>query len=263
MATASLPTYSSGLSSKGSLLDETLIVLRQLDQGRSPAEVKAMVVEQDLLGKMTRANRAAVWKRIHARYLGDDGHARTLAHMVIHAPDRQTEKLVLFYEFCRAIPLLRDVTIECVYPRYVAGYSGVDKVDVQRYFDQSAATHPELTEWSPQTRAKIVSNTLTILRDFGLLRGTQRKQFSRLYVPLPAFVYVLYRLANDGATAPHQLLDASDWRLFFLERADVVVLLDEASTAGHCTFKHQGDVHTLDLRYPSLEACVEALTRKV
>lgn len=71
------------------------------------------------------------------------------------------------------------------------------------------------------------------------------------------------RLATDGVTAPRQLLDAKDWQLLFLERADVVVLLDEATAAGHCTFKHQGDVYTLDLRYPSLEVCVEALTTKV
>jgi len=33
----------------------------------------------------------------------------------------------------------------------------------------------------------------------------------------------------------------------------VVVLLDEATAAGYCTFKHQGGVHTLDLRYPPPE----------
>ena len=263
MATDSVPTYSSALSGKSSLIEETLTVLRQIDQGYSPAEIKAMVVENDLLGKMTRSTRESVWDHIHVRYLSGETHAPMLARMVVRAPDRQTERLVLFYEFCRSTPVLRDVTIECVYPRYAGGYTGIDKAIIQRYFDEVSATHPELTEWSPQTREKVVSNILTVLRDFGLLRGTQRKQFSRLFVPLPAFVYVLYRLATDGVTAPRQLLDAKDWQLLFLERADVVVLLDEATAAGHCTFKHQGDVYTLDLRYPSLEACVEALTAKV
>jgi hypothetical protein len=193
--------------------------------------------------------------------------------MVVRAPDGQTQKLVLFYELCRSTPLLQDTTTECVYPRYAEGFSGIDKSVVQQYFDEVSAAHPEIAEWSPQTRDKVVSNTLTVLRDFGLLEGTQRKTFCRLYVPSAAFVYVLYRLAGDGLTAPRQVLEARDWRLFFLEQPDVVLLLDEASAAGHCTFKHRGDVYSLELHYlsaeegsgaaPSLEACVAALTRQV
>lgn len=260
MAESSNTAYSSGLSSKGSLIDETLVVLRQIDQGHSIDQVRTMVVEQDLLGKTARSTREAIWKRIHERYLNNTALTPTLTRMVVHAPDRQTEKLVLFYEFCRSKPLLRDVTIECVYPHYAGGYSGIDKTVIQGYLDEVSPAHPELEAWSPQTRGKVVSNILTVLRDFGLLEGTQRKVFSRLYVPLPTFVYVLYRLTGDGIVAPSQVLKARDWRLFFLAQADVVMLLEEATAAGHCTFKHQGDIYSLDLRYPSLEACVEALT---
>lgn len=86
-------------------------MLRQIDQGYSPAEIKAMVVENDLLGKMTRSTRESVWDHIHVRYLSGETHAPMLARMVVRAPDRQTERLVLFYEFCRSTPVLRDVTI--------------------------------------------------------------------------------------------------------------------------------------------------------
>ncbi len=263
MQSGSTPTYSSMLSGKGALLDETLAVLLQIDRGHSLDQVRAMVMDQDLLGKMTMRTRQLVWEHIHARYLSDGDHARVLARMVVHAPDRQTERLVLFYELCRSSSILRDTTIYCVYPRYAAGYSSIDKADIQSYFDDIAVEHPELTTWSPQTRDKVVSNILTILRDFGLLEGSQRKQFSRLYVPLPTFVYALYRLADDGLITPQELLKVEDWRLFFLEPPDVVTLLDEATAAGHCPFKHPGDVYTLELHYASLEACVEAPTGEV
>lgn len=263
MEYVSTATYSSIISGKGALLDETLAVLRQIDRGHSLDQVRAMVMDHDLLGKMTMRTREAVWENIHARYLADGNHARVLARMVVHAPDHQTERLILFYGLCRSLPVVRDATIGYVYLRYVAGYSGIDKTHIQNYFDDIAVEHPELTEWSPQTRDKVVSNILTILRDFGLLEGSQRKQFSRLYVPLPAFVYVLYRLAQDGLTTPQGLLNVEDWRLFFLEPADVLTLLNEATVAGHCTFKHRGDIYSLELHYPSLEACVEALTREV
>jgi hypothetical protein len=263
MASSTRTTYSASLSGKGSLLDETFAVLRELDRGLSIAEVKALVIDADLLGKLTRTTRKSIWDHLHARYLSDEGRARNLARMVTRAPETQSARLVLFYELCRSLPVLRDATTHYIYPRYAAGFSGVSKADLQRFFDESAAAHPELSSWSPQTREKVVSNILTIARDFGLLTGTQSKQFTRVYVPLPAFVYVLYRLGQQGVLTAQHVLNHEDWRLFLLEPADVETLLEEASAAGHCTFKHQGDIYSLDFRYLSLEACVEALTGEV
>lgn len=260
---ARTPTYSSRLSGKGALLDETLAVLREIDRGQAVNEVRTTVMDHDLLGKMTMRTRKNVWEDIRARYLTDGDHAQVLARIVMHAPDRQTERLLLFYEMCRSSAILRDTTIHCVYHRYSEGYSRIDKGAIHGHFDSIAAEHPELEAWSPQTRDKVASNILTILRDFGLLEGLRQKQFARVYVPLPAFVYVLYRLADDGLRTAQQLLACEDWRLFFLETTDVLGMFDEATTAHHCTFKHRGDVYSLDFHYPSLEACVEALTGEV
>jgi len=259
----SSPAYTATLSGKSTLLAETFAVLRELDRGHTVAAVKALVMEADLLGKLTQSTRKSVWDHLHTRYLADETQAVTLARMVTRAPDRQTASLVLYFEMCRSLPVLRDAVIGCIYPRYAAGFSGAGKADLQRFFDESAASHPEVTAWSPQTRDKVVSNILTILRDFGLLTGAQNKQFARLYMPLPAFVYVLYRLAGDGVRTAQGVLAHEDWRLFLLESADVQALLVEASAAGYCTFKVQGDVYILDLRFPSLEACVESLTGEV
>lgn len=253
-------TYSSMFSGKGSLLDESLAVLEQLAQGHTLSEVKAMVMQEDLLGKTTFSTRESTWDHIHTRYLSEANRAALLARMVANAPDRQTQRLALFYEMCRSLPIVYDTVIGCVYPRYAAGFSAIDKGDIQAYFDGIAIEHPELAGWSPQTREKVVSNILSSLRDFGLLEGTQRKQFIHVYVPLPAFVYVLYRLAGDGMATAREVINALDWRLFLLEPDDVIGLLEEATTAGHCTFKRRGDILSLDFTYPSLEACVEALT---
>jgi hypothetical protein len=255
--------YTATLSGKSTLLAETFAILRELDLGRTVAEVKSLVMAADLLGKLTQSTRKSVWDHLHTRYLGDEARAATLARMVTRTPDRQTAHLVLLFEMCRSLPVLRDAVVGCVYPRYAAGFSGVSKADLQRFFDASADSHPELITWSPQTRDKVVSNILTILRDLGLLTGSQSKQFARLYVPLPAFVYVLYRLAGDGVSTAQGVLAHEDWRLFLFESADVQALLAEASAAGYCTFKVQGDVYSLDLRFPSLEACVESLTGEV
>ena len=81
-------------------------------------------------------------------------------------------------------------------------------------------------EWSPQTTDKVASNYLTIARDFGLLEGTQRKVFTRLYVPLPTFVYVLYRLRDEGRPTK-SIVTSDDFKLFLMDQRDVYLLLDD------------------------------------
>lgn len=255
--------YTSAISSKGSLFEETLFVFNLIDQGLNTTAIRERIVEQSLIGGTTKSTRESIWENIHKRYLGNEDILPVLAQMIVNAPNTQTQKLIMFYEFCLSTPILYDVTIDCIYPRYANGYSAINKSIIQQYFNKIASDHPELAEWSPQTRDKLASNILTILRDFGLLKGIQRKEFTRVYVPLPSFIYVLYRLIDNGLTTPQQLLETKDWKLFFLEKVDVVLLLDEATTAGHCTFKHRGDLYTLDLNYHSLEVCVDALTTKI
>jgi hypothetical protein len=252
--------YTSNLSRKGALLDETLVVLAQIQAGDSLETVRARILDEDLLHKTTRSTREAVWKVIRAQYLQNDGILSPLARMVTRSQQHATARLVLFYEFCQSEPLLRDTTLHCIYPRYLAGFSGVSKPDIQKFFDDLTPEHPEIADWSPQTRGKVVSNILSILRDFGLLEGTQRKTFARLYVPLPAFVYVLYRLRDEGLEAALAIVGADAWRLFLLEREDVLNLLEECTAEGHCIFKHRGDVMDLEWVYSNLEACVEAIT---
>ena len=255
--------YTTNLSRKGALLDETLTVLSYVEAGESVEAVRRRVLADDLLLKTTLATRQGIWEEIRSRYMSDGELLPPLARMVVQAPDRITQRLVLFYEYCLSEPLLRDTVLGCIYPRYAAGFSGIGKAEIQQFFDEKLPAHPEIATWSPQTRDKVVSNILSILRDFGLLAGTQRKQFARLYVPLPAFVYVLHRRRSQGRITAPAVLNDEVWHLFFLERGDLTPLLEEASAQGHCIFKHQADVMDLEWVYPSLEACVAAITRQV
>lgn len=69
----------------------------------------------------------------------------------------------------------------------------------------------------------MASNYLTIARDFGLLEGAQRKIFTRLYVPLPSFVYVLYRLKDKGRSNK-AIVTSDDFKLFLMDQRDVYLL---------------------------------------
>lgn len=257
--------YSSALSGKSSLLRETLQVMEALARADSLAEVRTLVVEDNILLKQTGRTRRATWEVIHDRYFSGKGLPilHTLARLTTSPLPERDRHLILFYELAKSSPLVYDLTVACLYTLYMDGRSSVDKADVLAWLDRAQFDgHDEIGEWSPQTRNKVASNYLTIARDFGLLEGTQRKVFTRLYVPLPAFVYVLYRLKDEGQPTK-AIVTSHDFKLFLLDQQAVYLLLDEATRAGYVTFQRAGDVYNLTFHHNDLTEVVHELTRQV
>ena len=256
--------YSASLSGKAGLLEETLAILRLVAEGQDVEAVRAAVLEGDLLGKATHENRLSIWHKVHERYLTDWARAQQIAQMVSLQVERNAMSLLLFYEFCRSESILHEAVVGPVYGRFAAGFTGMEVSDLQTWLDTNEDAHPEVKRWSPQTRKKVLSNILTILRDFGLMSGTARKTFQSIYVPLPIFGYILYCLHDTPQPpGPRGVTTSPDWRLLFLDEDEVVALLDEATAAGYCSFKHQGEVMTLTLNWPNMEAYLGHFARQV
>ena len=173
-------TYSSSLSGKASLIEETLAVLRLVAAGQPIDELRAAVLDSDVLSKATQANRRSVWAKVHQRYLADWSKARRLAITVDSLGDRNISNLLIYYEFCLSDQILYDAVTGPICERYESGFTGVEISDLQTWFDSVEPAHPEVQSWSPQTRKKVLSNVLTVLRDFGFMAGVARKTFQPL-----------------------------------------------------------------------------------
>lgn len=256
--------YTSTLSGKAGLVEETFAVLRQVAHGVDKEALRTAVIEQDLLGKDTHHSRTAVWDKLNARYLADWQRAAHLAQLIAWIGDRAAAGLLLYYEFCLSDTLLFDAVTCLAYPRYAAGFSGLEISDLQAWLDEQEPEHPEICDWSPQTRKKALSNVLAVLRDFGLMSGVNRKTFQNVYLPTPVAGYVLYRLHQARPSlGPRGVLEAAEWRLFWQAEEDVLAVLGELDAAGYCTFKRQGEMMMLSLTWPDLEACIANITGKV
>ena len=251
--------YSSSFSGKAGLLEETRQVLFQLAAGHSLDEVRAMVVEQNILSKQSRYTRQGVWDAIRRRLIGIGKEARIfrLARIVTSSDyTLQAKNLILFYELCRSQQLLADLTTDCLFSLYTSGRSSIDKVDILNWLQQVSDRHPEITTWSPQTQVKIASNYLSMVRDFGLLSGTQQKRFMQVYVPLPTFLYLLYDLHDQGLST-RAILDSSIFHILLIDHEDLIMLLGDATRAGYITFRQSGDICDILFHYSSLDEVIQ------
>lgn len=257
--------YSSNLGNKASLLNETKQVFSQYASSESVDYVRDLVLEDNLLLKSTLSNRKRVWETIFTRYFSgrDEESIRRLARVVNSSLPEQARHLILFYELAKATPLVYDITVDALYKMYQEGRSAVTKGDILAWLEEAEqAGHDEIEGWSPQTRGKVASNYLTIVRDFGLLEGKRRKVFAPLYVPLPTFLYVLYRLKDEGQSTT-SILQSPDFRLFLMDERDIALLLEEATRAGYVTYQSAGDIHDLKFHYQNTLEVVDELTGQV
>lgn len=252
--------YSSGLSGKASLIDETITAMRYASQSSEKEGVKKAILEDDLLGKSTHESRSTIWDKLHQRYFVNWKRSKLLAK-VVEALPFETARLFIYYDFCRTEPILYDAITTPIYSRFEDGFNGIDVSDLQNWLDSKEPEHPEVNTWSPQTRKKILSNILTILRDFGLMSGIDRKTFERVYVPATMAGYILYTLKESiEQFGPQTVISSPDWRLFYLDESDVISLLKEMTHEGYCVFKKQGEIMTLDLSHHDMEAFIETIT---
>ena len=253
--------YNSTFASKGALLSDVKTVLREIDTGQTPKQIRNAVIEDNLLDRGTRHNRRTVWREITRRYISrrSEEHVATLARMVARCPSSTAVDLVLFYEYCQMDALLYDLTVYCTYELYQNDRTAIDKVEVNEWLSRQESTHPEVATWSPITRNRLISSYLATIRDFGLVTGTKQKEFHKLYVPREAFVYALYHQKDRGIQGK-ALIYSTDWRLFLLSEHEVIFLLEEAANGGFIHFQHAGDIYDLRFVYHDLGEVVHVIT---
>lgn len=253
--------YNSTFASKGAMLSDVKTVLREIDAGRNPGQMRRVVIEDDLLDRGTRRNRSTVWQEIFRRYISgrDTEHVATLAGMVARCPTPLADDLVLFYEYCQVDALLYDLTTHCTYELYQSARTAIDRVDLNEWLSQQEADHPEVAGWSPSTRSRLTASYLATIRDFGLVTGVKQKEFHKLYVPREAFVYVLYHQKDRGVQGK-SLIQSMDWRVFLLNERKVIFHLEDAANGGFINFRHAGDIYDLRFVYRDLAEVVHAIT---
>jgi len=253
--------YNSTMAGKGAFLSDARTILREMDAGRNPDQVRLAVIEDNLLDQRTRHSRSTVWKEIFRRYVSerDPRDVATLAHMVAHCPNPTAVDLVLFYEYCQVDALLYDLTTCCTYGLYQSARTAIDRVDINEWLSQREPDHPEIAGWSPRTRGRLTAGYLSNIRDFGLVKGAKQKEFHKLYVPREAFVYALYRQKERGLQGK-SLIYSTDWRLFLLSENEVIFHLEDAASGGFVHFRRAGDVYDLRFVYQGLREAVYAIT---
>lgn len=214
------------------ILEETQLYLRTYAEQDGPVDArveatKALLVESRL-PQRSRSSRVSIVNRINLRLTSWNPPAWVLDDLASFAlqPSPLSLQAALLMHVCRQDALLYAIVQEVVYPRWFSGHAGIVSTDIQRFLDIQMPRHPEIEGWTRQTRDRLSSMSLSIVRDYGLLQGKAHKLIVEPIVPNEVVEHVVRLLKAEGVPGA-EISDHLDWRLWLWDETRTHVTLSE------------------------------------
>ena len=139
-----------------------------------------------------------------------------------------------------------DFVISSIWPKWSQQATAIGQGDFFAFLEEAAEQYPQIGKWTESTRKKLARNTLSALRDFGLLSGVRKRHIQRPTIAPETVFHLLCILQAEGLEG-RSVVDAPDWRLFLWSPADVARSLGDLSQNGWIRFEKAGHTVILEL----------------
>jgi hypothetical protein len=256
--TDTAPSLDPKIAHHSTYIDETKTILSTYAECESYEELERQVVEGNILNKNTDEYRTNILREVTRRHLPDkEEYTETPLMQVVTAAVRSdVMDWCLYYEFAQD-PFIRLVTTDFLYPEFERGTLAVQAVDIVEFIESIQENYADLRERSESTINEAATKYLTSLRNFGLLEGTQRKEFAVTYIPDETIAYVVYRLFQKGANSASEIIKHEDWKLFLMNESEVQRRIRDISPQ-FVTYEKRGSTERLVKKYDSMENLINA-----
>ncbi len=240
--------FSSRNTSKGALVAETHAVFSAISKGLPVDEARNAMLEGKVLRKASFETRRKIVNAISHRYFWANS-AWTLQCLAAETENgiRSPGFLSLVYLYYA----LRDrLTFEFVvgpiWGKWRNQSTSVSQAEMLLFLADQASSEEQIKRWHESTRVKLASNTLTALREFGLLRGIYSKQIQKPVIAPETTFHLLCILLAEGQDG-RSIVEARDWRLFLWSESEVAQALGELSQKRWIRFEKSGRTVMLEL----------------
>ncbi len=256
--------YNTQITRALSLIPETKRLFSELEKGVTRERLKDLVIQDNILAKNTDSTKKKVWFALKSRFLRNeevdlDSFKSILNSNLLPLIKEQ----IIYYYFCKYETIVYDLVVNPLFLQYKRGFEEVDKHKITEYFESLAKdNHPEINDWTDETKARLIRHTLAILKDFKIIKGSKKKTFYDLFVPLEVVLYIFYYLKFKDNPI-NKIFTHQDFNLFFLEKEDIIEYMYNASKKGFLTFSHSGNIFELKTDINTLEDLVNEFKRKI
>ena len=254
-------TYSSRISYALSLIKETHILFHELAKNKNINEIYNEVINDNLFDKTALQSRKKAFSAIKNRFYSNPRVNNKILIKIIESNlDDSIKNQVLYYYFSKSESIVYDITTKLLYKIFLEGKLIISKDDILNFLKSQTKTHKEIDKWTESTQEHIVQHYLAIMKDFGFLKGRQKKQFNVPFIPIEIIVFIIFEKLEMKNNIK-QILNSDDFKLFFLDKDDLIHYLEEGAKMGYFRFNYTKDIYDLNSMGMTLEAFVDAITR--
>ncbi len=242
---------------KGSMIEETYVVFRDWDFDQSREQNLAAMKETNSIGA-TSAN----WLRdvafvLHRRF-DPNGRDRALVSLAKSGVSFEVFRPILLWHMTRDEFLVRDFFTNWLFPQFQDGALRVRVEDILPYLSELHVKGLTEAPWKESTSKRVASGLLRMAVDFGLMRGTARREFTAYHLPEESFLYLLHAMSEVQPNA-HAVVHSPDWQMFLMEPRDVERELFRLHQYRRVHYEVAGSLAQLKLPCDSAAAYVEEL----
>lgn len=252
MSEPSRAIYTSRIIKASALIADARVLLEAWDLRKSVAENIERARRENILGKRSRKRAEDVLLIFRQRYFDDpDVGAALVTLSQGGAPAQWLDPLLYFYA-AQNDHTLRDLVIEVLYPRLLAGHTDLPIDMVVRTVRTWVAEGKTTSTWGDETIGRVARGFMAALRDFGVLQGAVKKRLSPIYLPTPAFALIAFWLEQRERSGS-RVLQHDDWKLFFLPVEAVERFFIEAHQEHLLAYHAAGSVVRIDFPASTLQ----------
>ena len=239
---------SSRNSSKGALIQETYAVFSAVHKGLALSDIRAAILQGSIVAKTAYSTRVSIWNAISHRYLltCPSWLGISLAKATTQGMDSKEHLSLSYLYFSLRDRLVFDFVTGPVWDKWQHQTTVINRGDLLSFLAEKAEESPQIKKWRESTRIRLASTILAALRDFGLLKGIQKKYIQGVTIESETVYHLLCILISEGKQG-RALLEARDWRLFLWSEAQVVHALANLAQEQWIRFEKGGKTVIIEL----------------
>lgn len=214
-----------------------------LTEPLSSASYRRLVVDENCLTRRSAAARTKIWTELKTRYILDRDAPLFLAFWAEWRRSRSEPEHGLTAYVLLAVNdrLVAELGTQWLFPLLRRAPAELRVEDVLSFICRAAALHPEVQQWSTETRTAVAQKYLASLRDFGIAQGKVKKVTVRpaLYA---APARLLIRALRLAGFAELDIIQAPIFRLLGFDGLEIIDALSELHRSEELRFKIQADI---------------------
>jgi hypothetical protein len=255
--------YTSQLGAGLGLVNETRALLELWSHGMSASQLHDIALKSGRFPKITaRRLRNIVSECFAPRYMtGGCEPAVNLKRLSADLPASELIQLMLVYT-SRANPIFGDFIRDVYWARYAGGYQAISNEDAKAFVERGIDDGKTSKRWTDSTVRRVSAYLTGCCADYGLLERGLRS--SRRILPFrisqTTSAYLAYELHFRGV-GDNAVLSHEDWKLFGLERDDVLEEMKRLSLKGLVIVQSAGDVVRISWKQRDMEELCYVLTK--